>query len=392
MDSLLIGEGRNMKRQLTVLLTVAMVFMLGMPVMAADIGSPILIPPIHIGVYLPMTGAVESYGKSAWEGIKAANAMMPALLGRDIKLVLADTKSDRTEAAKAVDTLIRWDKAVAIIGEAISSDSIAGGRVGERYQIPMITPTATNPLVTEGKRYYFRACFSDPFQGEVAAMLALKTLGAKTAVTIVDITQDYCVGLGNYFVKSFLSRGGKVLYTAYIQSGDKDFRTQLSMVQASKPDIIYAPNYYTEVALLAKQAKDLGINVPIVTGDAAQSDELIKLGGRAVEGMYFTAHFAEAAVTTKLGKDVLVFYKKMYNKDLDGFGAMGADAYFLLFDAMRRANSVEGSKVREALATTKDFEGVTGKISLGDDGNAMKSVVINQVKDGKFVYVMSISP
>jgi len=381
-----------MRRVLTILLTVAVVFMVGMPVLAADIGSPLVIEPIRIGVYLPMTGSVESYGKSEWDGIKAANAMMPQLLGRDIKLVLANTNSDRTEAAKAVDTLIRWDKAVGIIGEAISSDSIAGGRVGERYQIPMITPTATNPLVTEGKRYYFRACFSDPFQGEIAALLAMKTLGAKTAVAIVDITQDYCVGLGNYFVKSFLSRGGKVLYTAYIQSGDKDFRAVLSMVQASKPDVVYVPNYYTEVALMAKQAKDLGINVPVVSGDAAQSEELIKLGGKAVEGMYFTAHFAEAAVTTKLGKDVLAFYKKMYNKDLDGFGAMGADAYFLLFDAMRRANSVEGPKVREALATTKDFEGVTGKISIGDDGNAVKSVVINQVKDGKFVYVTTINP
>jgi len=374
------------------LLTVAMVFMVGMPVLAADIGSPLVIEPIRIGVYLPMTGSVESYGKSEWDGIKAANAMMPELLGRDIKLVLTNTNSDRTEAAKAVDTLIRWDKAVGIIGEAISSNSIAGGRIGERYQIPMITPTATNPLVTEGKRYYFRACFSDPFQGEIAALLAMKTLGAKTAVVIVDITQDYCVGLGNYFVKSFLSRGGKVLYTAYIQSGDKDFRAQLSMVQASKPDVVYVPNYYTEVALMAKQAKDLGINIPVVSGDAAQSEELIKLGGKAVEGMYFTAHFAEAAVTTKRGKDVLAFYKKMYNKDLDGFGAMGADAYFLLYDAMKRANSVEGPKVREALATTKDFEGVTGKISIGDDGNAVKSVVINQVKDGKFVYVQSISP
>jgi branched-chain amino acid transport system substrate-binding protein len=223
-------------------------------------------------------------------------------------------------------------------------------------------------------------------------MLALKTLGAKTAVAIVDITQDYCVGLGNYFVKSFLSNGGNVPFTAYIRSGQKDFRSQLALVQSAKPDMIYVPNYYTEVALLAKQARDLGINVPIVSGDAAESQELIKLGGKAVDGMYFTAHFAQALVTTKLGKDVLAFYKKTYNKDLDGFGAMGADAYFLLYDAMKRAKSVDGPRVREALATTKDFEGVAGKVSLGDDGNATRSVVINQVKDGKFVYVTSISP
>jgi branched-chain amino acid transport system substrate-binding protein len=217
-------------------------------------------------------------------------------------------------------------------------------------------------------------------------------LGAKSAVVIVDITQDYCVGLGNYFVKAFQNMGGNVPFTAYVRSGQKDFGPQLAQVREAKPDIIYVPNHYTEVALLAKQARELGINVPIVSGDAAQSGELIKLGGKAVEGIYFTAHFAEASVTTKLGKDAIALFKRMYNKDLEGFAAMGADAYFLLYDAMRRANSVDGLKVREALASTKDFQGVSGTISLGDDGNAVKGAVINQGKDGKFVYVTAISP
>jgi len=381
-----------MRRVLTFLLTVAMVFMVGTPVMAQGIASPIVIEPIRIGVYLPMTGEVASLGQRAWDGIVAAKEMQPSLLGREVKLFLEDTKSDRNQSVKAVDHLIRWEKVSAIIGEVISSDSIAAGPLGDKYQVPMVTPGATNPLVTEGKKYYFRVCFSDPFQGEVAAMLAVKTLKAKTAGVIIDITQDYCVGLGNYFIKSFVKLGGKVLYTTYIETGEKDFRSKLAPVQAAKPDMIYAPNYYTEVALLAKQAKDLGITAPILTGDGAESVELIKLGGKAVEGMYVTGMFSEAVVTTKLGKDFLAFYKKKYNRELDTSGATGADAYFVLLDAIKRADSTAGPQVREALAHTRDFQGVTGTISIGEDGNAVKGVVIKQVKDGKFVYVTSISP
>jgi len=381
-----------MRRLLTVLLTVAMVFMLGMPVMAQGIASPIVIEPIRIGVYLPMTGEVGSLGQRAWDGIMAAKEMQPSLLGREVKLFLEDTKSDRNQSVKAVDHLIKWEKVAAIIGEVISSDSIAAGPLGDKYQVPMVTPGATNPLVTEGKKYYFRVCFSDPFQGEVAATLAFKTLKAKTVAVVIDITQDYCVGLGNYFIKSFVKLGGKVLYTTYIETGEKDFRTKLAPVQAAKPDVIYAPNYYTEVALLAKQAKDLGITAPILSGDGAESVELIKLGGKAVEGMYVTGMFSEEMVTTKLGKDFLAFYKKKYNRELDTSGATGADAYFVLLDAIKRADSTAGPQVREALAHTKDFQGVTGTISIGEDGNAVKGVVIKQVKDGKFVYVTSISP
>jgi branched-chain amino acid transport system substrate-binding protein len=381
-----------MNKMLTILLTTAMVCMLGAPVMAADKPGPIVAEPTVVGVYLPMTGDVASLGQMAWDGIRAANEMMPQVLGRDVQLILEDTKSDKEESAKAVERLIRTKKAGTILGEAISSNSIAGGPIGEKYEVPMVTPTATNPLVTQGNKYYFRVCFSDPFQGEIAAMLSLMTLRARSAVVIVDINQDYSVGLGNYFVKSFTRWGGKVPFTTYIRTGDKDFSEQLAAVQAAKPDIIYAPDYYAELALLAKQAMELGMNIPIVAGDAAQSEELIKLGGKAVEGMYFTAHFSPAAVNTKLGKEFMAFYKKKYNRELDGFGAMGADAYFVLIDAMQRSGSTLGPRVREGLAATRDFQGVSGKISIGEDGNAVKSVVINQVKDGKFVYVTSMSP
>ena len=398
-----------MKRALTILLAVGMVFMLGITVVSTEklvplvlaqkqgppVKEPAAMPPtepIRIGVYLPMTGAAASYGESTWDGIRAANEMKPQVSGREVKLFLVDTKSDSKEAPNAVDGLIRNDKVSAIIGEAFSGPSIAAGPVGEKLEIPMISPTATNPLVTIGKKYYFRACFTDPFQAEIAAMLAVMTLRAKTAVVIVDINHEYCVGLGNYFASSFAKLGGNVLYTIYIKTGDKDFRAKLMQAKEAKADLIYAPNYYTEVALLAKQAKELGLNIPVLTGDAAQLDGLIKLGGQAVEGMYFTAFFNEAAMTTPLGKDFLAFFKKKFNKDLDGNSAMGAEAYFVLADALQRAKSESGHDVREALANTRDFEGLFGKISMGEEGNAIRAVVINQVKDGKFTYVTSISP
>ena len=255
---------------------------LGMGLMAILMGLvvPGLIGPaaaqetIKIGAYLPMTGAVAAYGQMEWAGIQIAQEMQPTVLGKKIELVLVDTKSDKIEAANAMSRLIEKDKVVGVLGEAISGNSMAGNPISEAAKIPTVSPTATNPLVNQGKKYAFRACFIDPFQGEVAARFARNELKAQTAAVIIDIAQDYCVGLANYFVKNFVKHGGKVVSTTYIQTGDQDFSAQLSAVQAAKPDIIYAPNYYTEDALLAKQARDLGINAPILTGDGAQSDAL----------------------------------------------------------------------------------------------------------------------
>jgi branched-chain amino acid transport system substrate-binding protein len=385
-----------MKRVFMILMTVAMIVGVAGLVLAQAPAKPAAkhaaSGPIKIGAYLPMTGGVAAYGQMGWDGIQVAHEMTPKVLGREINLSLVDTKSDKIEAANAVERLIKKDKVVAIIGEMISGNSMAGGPIAEMNQIPVISPTATNPLVTQGKKYYFRACFIDPFQGEVAAKLATENLKAKTAAVIVDIAQDYCVGLANFFVKAFVKAGGKVVSTTYIQTGDQDFSAQLSAVQATKPDIIYAPNYYTEDALMAKQARDLGITAPILTGDGAQAPELLQIGGKAVEGMYFTGHFNADAVTTKLGKEFVAFYKKKTNKDPDAFSALGADAYFILIDAINRAGTTKGPEVRKALASTKNFQGISGNISIGEDGNAVKSVVINQVKNGKFEYVTTVNP
>ncbi|MGQ9750313.1 ABC transporter substrate-binding protein [Desulfosoma sp.] len=359
-------------------------FVVAGPVLAQD--------TIKIGAYLPMTGAVAAYGQMEWDGIQIANEIKPAVLGKKIELVLVDTKSDKIEAANAVSRLVEKEKVVGILGEAISGNSMAGNPISEAAKIVSVSPTATNPLVTQGKQYAFRACFIDPFQGEVAARFAVNDLKAKTAAVIIDIAQDYCVGLANFFVKEFVKLGGKVVSTTYIQTGDQDFSAQLSSVQAAKPDIIYAPNYYTEDALMAKQARDLGINVPILTGDGAQADELIQIGGKAVEEMYFTGHFHKQAATTELAKEYIKRFEAKKGKEADAFGALAADAYFLLLEAIEKAGSTDGTKIREAMVAIKNFPAVSGFITMQENGNPVKSMVINKVKDGKFVYVTTVNP
>ncbi len=355
-------------------------------------GAASALEAIKIGAYLPMTGAVAAYGEMEWTGIQIAREMEPEVLGRKIDIVLVDTKSDKIEAANAVTLLIEKEKAAVILGEAISGNTMAGNPISEAAKIPSVSPSATNPLVNQGKQFAFRACFIDPFQGEIAARFARNELKAQTAAVIIDIAQDYCVGLGNFFVKEFVKLGGKVVSTTYIQTGDQDFSAQLSAVQAAKPDVIYAPNYYTEDALMAKQARDLGIKVPILTGDGAQADTLLQVGGSAVEEMYFTGHFHKEAAGSQRAKEYIRRFEEKYKKDADAFGALGADAYFLLVDAIRRAGSTDGVAVRDALAATRNFEGVSGLISMGENGNPIKSMVINKVQNGKFVYVTTVNP
>lgn len=347
---------------------------------------------IKIGAYLPMTGAVAAYGSAEWMGIEVARDMEPEVLGKKIELVLVDTKSDKIEAANAITLLLEKEKVVGVLGEAISGNALAGNPISEKAKIPTVSPTATNPLVNQGKKYAFRACFIDPFQGQVAARFAINDLKAKTAAIIIDNAQDYCVGLGKFFDEEFKKLGGKVVSTTYIQTGDQDFSAQLSAIQSSKPDVIYAPNYYTEDALMAKQARDLGINQPILTGDGAQTDTLIELGGKAVENMYFTGHFHKQAASTERAKEYVKKFEEKNKKEADAFHALGADAYFLLVDAIKRAGTTDGEKVRDALASTKDFKGVSGIISMGENGNPIKSMVINKVEGGKFVYVTTINP
>ncbi|HTY23677.1 MAG TPA: ABC transporter substrate-binding protein [Desulfomonilaceae bacterium] len=361
-------------------------------ILAALASSAQAAEPIIIGAYLPMTGNVAAYGQMGWSGITVAKKMEPTVLDRPIEVKLVDTKSDKVEAANAVSRLIEKEKVVAIIGDMISGNTIAGAENAERHKVPMVSPTATNPIVTQGKEFIFRVCFIDPDQGRVAAKLALDQLKAKTAAVIYDISQDYSVALTTYFTKDFTEGGGKIVAATRFKSGDRDFTPQVSSIKGANPDIIYAPIYYTECALIAKQAKEMGLNVPILAGDGVQAPELIQLGGKAVENVYFTAHFHKAMISTERGKKFQELFEKDTGKELDAFSAMSADAYFIIVDAIKRAGTPEPKKIRDALASTKDFGGVTGKITLKPDGNPIKSMVINKVEDGNFVYVTTVTP
>jgi len=348
---------------------------------------------VKIGGWLPMTGAVAAYGQDANNGIAIAMEMKPTVLGKKVEFVLADTKSDKIEAANAMSRLLEKDKVIAVIGEMISGDTMAGGPIAEKAKIPVVSPTATNPLVTQGKKYVFRVCFIDPVQGDVAAKYAFNTLKARKAALIVDKSQDYCVGLAKFFKDAFTKLGGKIVAETFCVTEDKDFSAQLSTIKPTNPDVIYAPNYYSPVALFTKQARELGLKAPVLSGDGAQADELIQIGGKEVEGVAFTGHFNVKAATTPLAKDFIARFDKKYpGKEPNAFHALGADAYFVLLDAITRAKSTKGEAIRAALATTKNFQAISGKLSIGEDGDAVKPMVINVVKGGKFEYLTTVNP
>jgi branched-chain amino acid transport system substrate-binding protein len=347
---------------------------------------------VKIGLYLPMTGAAAAMGQMVWEGVQVAHKLKPKVLGQEVKLALVDTKSDKMEAANAVSRLIEKDRVAAIIGEVISSDTLAGGPIAERAQVPNISPTATNPLVTQNKKFAFRACFADDLQGKVAARYAWEHLKAKRVAVLIDQAQDYCVGLSHYFMREFKHLGGQIVSMTHIQTGDQDFSAQIAAIKAKNPDLIYAPNYYAEDALLARQLKNLGVQVPILTGDGAQVPELITLGGPAVNGTYFTAHFHRDQAANPLAQDFRKAYEENHKKGLGAFAALGADSYFLLLHAITQANSLDGTKISQALAQTKDFPGVSGTITMDQNHNPIKGVVIIKVDKGKFTYQTTIRP
>src|SRR4030042_2305745 len=245
-----------MKKILVSTIILSSVFLFSGLVFAAD--------TIKIGGFLPMTGAVAAYGQDANSGIAIAMEMQPTVLGKKVEFTVADTKSDKIEAANAMSRLIEKDKVIAVIGEMISGDTMAGGPIAEKAKIPMVSPTATNPLVTQGKRYVFRVCFIDPVQGEIAAKYAFNTLKAKKAAVIIDRSQDYCVGLGKFFKDSFTKLGGQIVAETFCVTEDKDFSAQLSTIKPTNADVIYAPNYYSPVALFTKQARELGGKAPVL--------------------------------------------------------------------------------------------------------------------------------
>ncbi len=351
---------------------------------------------IKVGVVWPMTGLVAAFGQSAWKGAKLAQSMEPKTKdGCKIKLILLDNKGMKVETANAVSKLITDYHVKAIIGAITSSDTMAGAPIAEKYHIPMISSSATNPLVTKGKKYISRACFIDPFQGEVAAKYVWNNLHAKTAAVMIERDQDYSVGLAHAFIKAFKKLGGKIVAVEFFQSTDQDYSAQISDIKSKHPEVIYMPSYYQEIALFSRQARQYGLKQPVVAGDGAEAEALIKIGGKAVNGLTFTTHFDPHAAATPLTIKFVKAFEKKYGIQPDAMAALGADAYFIVVNAVNKAGgcNAKPEKINYYIRHTKNFKGVTGVITINPKtGNAIKSAVIRKVKNGKFVYVTTVNP
>ena len=348
--------------------------------------------PIRIGLNLEMTGGVAAYGQQGYEGIQVLQQMMKLeALGRPVEFVLVDNKSDRVESANAAQRLIQRDRVVAIIGPMISGSMLAAGPIAEQARVPIIGPSTTNPLTTQGRNFVFRACFIDPFQGQIAARFAYEHLGIRRAALLVDVAQDYAVGLANFFTREFTRLGGQVVATQYLKTGDQDFSAQLTAIRAANPELLYMPNYYTEIALAAVQARRLGLNVPILAGDGADAPELVQIGGEAVEGLMHTGFYHVQAFSNPLAKQYLETFRKVTGKDPNAFGALAADAVLIVLDAIERAGSTDPQAIAAAMHQTRDLEVTTGTVTI-QNGDAIKPVVIRKLVNGQWEYLTTVNP
>ena len=353
---------------------------------------------IKIGGCLEMTGGSASFGISSKNGIELAlkNVNQKGVLGgKKVELVVADNKSEASEALNAMQKLISQDKVVAVIGPNLSSACIASSAINNAGKVMAISPLGTNPDVTvdpktgKTREYNFRACFIDPFQGTVMANYAFKN-GARKVAIVQEVSNDYSVGLAKFFKEAFIKLTNDpdcIIDVANYQTGDKDFTAILTNLKAKNPDAVFAPGNFTESALLIKQAHQLGINVPFMGGDTWETQEFIDVGGKDVEGAVMSTAFDREKASTQEAQKFLKAYTDEYKAEPSALSAMAYDAYLIAIDAMKRANSVEPQKIRDAIATTKDLEAVTGKTTLDKNGDAEKAAVIKVVKEGKFKYL-----
>jgi len=350
--------------------------------------------PIKIGEFASLTGSEATFGQSSHQGTQLAIDELNAhggVLGKKIQLLTEDNQSQAGQSATVVRKLISSDGVVAILGEVASSRSLEAAPICQQNKIPMISPSSTNPKVTETGDYIFRVCFIDPFQGTVMANFARQTLKLKNVAVLTDVKSDYSLGLAKFFKQGFAAGGGSLTAEQNYSGGDKDFNAQLTSIKAANPDGIFVPGYYTEVGLIALQAKQLGITVPIFGGDGWESSSLVPIGGVALEGDYFSTHFSPED-TSPVVQNFVQTYKAKFNETPDAMAALGYDSAMMLADAIRKTGSTDAAKVRAALAAEKDFPGVTGHISMDANRNASKPAVILEIKSGAFKYVQTVAP
>jgi branched-chain amino acid transport system substrate-binding protein len=349
---------------------------------------------ILIGEYGSTTGSESTFGKSTDNGVQLAVEERNAaggVKGKKIAVKLYDDQGKTQEAGTAVTRLITQDHVVAVIGEVASSLSIAGGRVAQQYGVPMISPSSTNPAVTEIGDMISRVCFVDSFQGYVVAKFVRDDLKLSKAALLFDQSQAYSKGLKDDFARAFQTMGGSITTEQAYTGGDGDYSAQLTSIRESKPDVVFLPGYYTDAANVMLQARKLGLDVPFLGGDGWDSEKLSQIGGKAVEGSYYSNHYAHEDPRPEV-QNFVKKYKEKYGSIPDGLAALGYDAAGVLFAAMEKAPSLDGKTLAAAINSTKDYAGVTGKITIDAQRNARKAAVVVQMKGGVPVYVATVEP
>ena len=347
----------------------------------------------NLGGVAPATGEAATFGLASHNGMDLAVAEWNAnggVLGKQVKLVFADDKGDPAEGATVFTKLIEQDKVKAVVSTVMSKVSLAGAPICQSAKIPMISPTSTNPKVTTVGDFIFRACFIDPFQGTVGAKFSYNDLKARKAACLFDVGNDYTKGLAEFFKATFTQLGGTVTAFEGHATGTPDFKAQLTKILATKPDVLYVSDYYNDVALIAKQARELGFKGPLVGGDGWDSPKLCEVGGPALEGCFFTNHYAKDD-TRPIIQEFVKKYKDKFGVDPDALSCLAYDATYLVLDAVKRANSDDGSAIRDALKST-DKAVVSGQVKFDADRNPVKSAVVIEIKGGKFVYRASVNP
>ena len=350
---------------------------------------------IRIGFFGDLTGPTFNFGLSAKNGVlMAADEINQAggINGRQIDIVIEDDKGSPEEAAQVTGRLIDRYKVLAIIGAGASGNSLAAAPKAQSARVPLIAPSSTNPAVTQVGDYIFRACFIDAFQGEVMARFAVHTLKAKRAAILVDFNSPYSRGLTEFFEFSFAKLGGEIVAKQSYSQGDFDYRGQLSLIESTNSDVIYIPGYYGDVAVIAKQARQLGLTVPLLGADGWDAPELWELGGDALNGCYISNHYSADDPAETIQKFVHAYRQRYGNLTPDAHAALAYDALRFLAEAIEKSGTTEGQKLREALAETKNFAGVTGMISMDRERNAVKSAVILKLEDGRYIYQETIQP
>ena len=350
---------------------------------------------IVVGEYGSLTGAEATFGQSTHNGIMLAMDEINGaggVNGRKVRVITEDDQSKAEEAASAVQKLISQNDVVAVLGEVASSNSLAAAPICQANQRPMITPSSTNEKVTQVGDYIFRMCFIDPYQGEAMANYLYNNLKLTKAAVLVDVKSDYSTGLAANFERTFVANGGRIVGKQSYAKGDSDFRAQLTTLKGTNPDVIFVPGYYNDIGQIAIQARDLGMTQPLAGGDGWESPKLIEIGGKALEGSFYSNHYHVDDPSPAV-REFVQKYEARFGARPDSLAALGYDSARVLVDAIKRAGTTEGPKLRDAIAQTKDFPGVTGNITLGPDRNPIgKKLVVLQIQNGQLALKDVVDP